>query len=306
MIGRTFDTFGREWSLFLVLATPAAIGAVLQILISPSITSQFVNGVFRPAPTPDVWLLVAVGVLFSTLSGITGLASAVAADRLWRGEVPGIGETARVVMRSLPRAVPVWVLVIALQIAVVAVTTAITPPDPYAEPTFGTDPGAAGAFLLALPVIAIGVFVLLFIQVRLSLVLPVIALEEGPSLGVLPRTWRLTKGHAIGLFVISFIIGICVAATAWGASLFLLFGENRVIAGVALAIAVLVTAPLTGIWAAIAWGDLVAGRHADSAVMARGNGRWKAVAIVGGLGILMVIAGIGIAGAAIARLVVRS
>ena len=40
--------------------------------------------------------------------------------------------------------------------------------------------------------------------------------------------------------------------------------------------------------------------------MARGNGRWKAVAIVGGLGILLVIAGIGIAGAAIARLVVRS
>ena len=39
--------------------------------------------------------------------------------------------------------------------------------------------------------------------------------------------------------------------------------------------------------------------------MARGDGRWKAVAIVGGLGILLVIAGIGIAGAAIARLVVR-
>jgi hypothetical protein len=40
--------------------------------------------------------------------------------------------------------------------------------------------------------------------------------------------------------------------------------------------------------------------------MARGKGRWKAVAIVGGLGILLVIAGIGIAGAAVARLVAQS
>ena len=59
--------------------------------------------------------------------------------------------------------------------------------------------------------------------------------------------------------------------TAWGARLFLVFGENRVVAGVALAIAELVTAPLTGIWAAIAWGDLVGGRHADSELMARGK-----------------------------------
>jgi hypothetical protein len=40
--------------------------------------------------------------------------------------------------------------------------------------------------------------------------------------------------------------------------------------------------------------------------MARGKGRWTAVAIVGGLGILLVIAGLGITGAAIARLVVRT
>ena len=54
--------------------------------------------------------------------------------------------------------------------------------------------------------------------------------------------------------------------TAWGASLFLLFGENRVIAGVALAgmsPVQLGDGAADGDWAAIAWGDLVAGRHAD-------------------------------------------
>ena len=86
--------------------------------------------------------------------------------------------------------------------------------------------------------------------------LPVIALEEGTIRGVIPRTWRLSKGHAIALFAISFLIGITVVGVAWGASLFLLFGESRVIAGIAVAIAVLVTAPLSGIWVAVAWGDL--------------------------------------------------
>ena len=32
VLGRTFDTFGREWSLFLVLAVPAAVASLLQML----------------------------------------------------------------------------------------------------------------------------------------------------------------------------------------------------------------------------------------------------------------------------------
>ena len=92
-----------------------------------------------------------------------------------------------------------------------------------------------------------------------------VALEEGTPGSVIPRTWRVTRGHMIALFACSLVIGLCVSVTAWGATLFLLFGDNRVVAGIALAIAELVTAPLTGIWVLIAWGDLVgAGRHHDS------------------------------------------
>ena len=119
VLGRTFDTFGREWSLFLVLATPAAIGSVLQLLVTPTITSEIVNGLYRPAPTPNLLLLATIGILISTLAGLTGLACAVAADRLWRGEIPGIADTVRVVVRSLPRAIPIWLLLVALQVVVV-------------------------------------------------------------------------------------------------------------------------------------------------------------------------------------------
>ena len=75
------------------------------------------------------------------------------------------------------------------------------------------------------------------------------------------------------------------------------------VAGIALAIAELVTAPLTGIWVLIAWGDLVgAGRHHDSELMARGKGRWTTVAIVFGLGTILLVAGLGVTGAAVTRI----
>jgi hypothetical protein len=302
VLGRTFDTFGREWSLFLVLAVPAAIGAVLQLLVTPTVQSAIVNGAYRPAPPPNLWLVGTVGIVLATLGGLSGLACAIATDRLWRGEVPGIVETARTTARSVPRAIPIWILAVVVQVIAVVATAGIKPPDPYSVPPTGTDPSAA-AMLLAVPFVLTGLFVVIYVGIRLSLVLPVIALETGSILGVLPRAWRISKGHTVALFVIALMAGLCAVGVAWGASLFLLFGDNRAVAGIAIAIATLVTSPITGIWVAIAWGDLVGGRHADSPVMARGRGRWTAVAMIGGLGVLLVIAGIGITGAAISRLV---
>ena len=189
------------------------------------------------------------------------------------------------------------------QVAIVVVTTQLTPATPARRPSLQEASGTAALFLIAAPLVIVGAILAVVIQVRLSLVLPVIALEEGSPGSVIPRTWRLTKGNAIMLFGCSFLIGLCVSVTAWGSTLFLLFGDNRLIAGIALAIAELVTAPLTGIWVAIAWGDLVGGRHADNELMARGKGRWTTVAMVFGLGTLLVVAGLGVTGAAITRLV---
>ncbi len=300
VIGRTFDTFGREWSLFLVLATPAALVGVLQLLVQPTISSQYSHGVFVGQPT-NLWLTLVVSVVIATVGGLTGLACAVAADRLWRGQAPGIGDIVSAVRRSIPRAVPIWLLVIGLQVAFTLVAERFMPTTPGGRIPGTLDEQAAG-LLAVVPIVLIGAIVLVFFQVRLSLILPVIALEDGPARGTLIRTWRLTHGHAIALFAITFLIGLCVFVTAWGASLFLVFGESRVVAAIALVIAELVATPLAGIWAAIAWGDLVGGRHADSALMARGKGRWTAVAIVFGLGAILLVAGFGVMGAAIANL----
>ena len=105
VIGRTFDTFGREWSLFLVLAAPAALVGVLQLLTSRRSARSTRTACSSPAAA-DEPLLPGVGVVVATAVGLTGLACAVAADRLWRGEPAGIGDSAATAVRSIPRAIP--------------------------------------------------------------------------------------------------------------------------------------------------------------------------------------------------------
>jgi len=302
VLGRTFDTFGREWSLFLVLAVPAAVASLLQMLITPTIESQVQN---RFAATPDAgdpWALFVVSVIVTTAVGLSALASVIAADRLWRGEPAGIADTVRGVVRSIPRAIPLWLLVVIVQVGVVLFTVWVLP-GMSARPTAVSAGPTAALTLVLLPIALIVGIAFVAIQVRLSLALPVIALEEGTPGSVIPRTWRVTRGHMIALFACSLVIGLCVSVTAWGATLFLLFGDNRLMAGIALAIAELVTAPLTGIWVLIAWGDLVGGgRHHDSELMARGRGRWTTVAIVFGLGAILLVAGFGVMSASITRI----
>ncbi len=302
VLGRTFDTFGREWSLFLVLAVPAAVASLLQMLITPTVESQVQNRFAATPAVADPWALFVVSVIVATAVGISALASVIAADRLWRGEAAGIGDTIQGVVHSIPRAIPLWLLVVLVQVGVVLFTVEVLP-SMSARPTTAGAGQAAALTLIALPIALIVGIAFVAIQVRLSLALPVVALEEGTPGSVIPRTWRVTRGHMIALFACSLAIGLCVSITAWGATLFLLFGDNRIVAGIALAIAELVTAPLTGIWVLIAWGDLVgAGRHHDSELMARGRGRWTTVAIVFGLGAILLVAGFGVTGAAVTRI----
>ena len=303
IIGRTFDTFGREWSLFLVLAAPAALASLLQLLTTPTFEAQrqAQSSAAGVAPT-DPWALFVVSVIVATGVGISALASVVAADRLWRGEPAGIRDAFGGVVRSIPRAIPIWLLVVLVEVGAVVLTTQLTSIAPTGRPTAAAARELTLIVAVGLPLVLVAVVIGVFVQVRLSLALPVIALEEGTPGSVIPRTWRLTRHHAIALFMCSFVIGICVSLTAWGSTLFLLFGDNRLIAAIALALAELVTAPLTGIWVLVAWGDLMAGgRHHDSELMARGRGRWTTVAMVFGLGTVLLVAGFGVTGAAVSR-----
>ena len=304
IIGRTFDTFGREWSLFLVLAIPAAIASLFQLLTTPTMEAQLQAQASASGAGPtDPWALFVVSVIVATGVGISALASVVAADRLWRGEPASIRDAFGGVVRSIPRAIPIWLLVVLAEVGIVLFTTQLTAIAPTGRPTAAAARELTLLVAVGLPILLVAVVIGVVVQVRLSLALPVIALEEGTPGSVIPRTWRLTKGSAITLFLCSFVIGICVSLTAWGSTLFLLFGDNRLIAAIALALAEVVTAPLTGIWVLVAWGDLVAaGRHHDSPLMARGRGRWATVAMVFGLGTVLLVAGFGVTGAAVSRL----
>jgi hypothetical protein len=135
----------------------------------------------------------------------------------------------------------------------------------------------------------------IWIGARLSLMGPVIVLERQGVVGSLRRAWDLSRGHALLLFVLSLAAGLLSALPLWGASLFAAFVPDALIAGIALAIATLVSHPLTVIAMTIAWGDRVGGRHAESAVMARGRGRGVAALIVFGLGAILFVIGFGVA-----------
>ena len=228
VLGRTFDTFGREWSLFLVLAVPAAVASLLQMLITPTVESQVQNRFAAAPDTPDPWALFVVSVIVATAVGISALASVVAADRLWRGEPAGIGDTIRGVVRSIPRAIPLWLLVVLVQVGVVLFTVAVLPAM-SARPTAAATGQAAALTLIVLPIALVIGFAFVAIQVRLSLALPVVALEEGTpgqrdpadvardprphdrAVRVLAGDRAVRVGHRVGRDACS----CCSATTGW-------------------------------------------------------------------------------------------
>ncbi len=135
----------------------------------------------------------------------------------------------------------------------------------------------------------------IYLSARLSLLLPVLVLEPTPVLAVIGRTWRLTRSHALALFLTAFVIGLSGLVPAWGSALFSLFVDNRVMAGVAVALATMVVAPLGAIWTVLAWGRLTGAPHRDSEVMAAGKGRLVGFGLVAGVGMVLVVIGGGLA-----------
>lgn len=291
IIGRTFDTFGREWSLFLVLAVPAALGSFVQGLVTPASAAS-------PEAMPTLGEVVPY-LATSVLAGLVGLVStvmvAVAADGLWRGRQVGVAEAVTGGLRRLPRYFAVTVL-IALAIGAVAALLGVVL---VAAVSVGLQSGAVVLAALAAVVL---LPVALWVAARLSLLGPVVVLEDHGIRGSITRAWDLSRGHAVMLFLLTFAIGVCAGLPLWGGSLFATYVESPWIAGLALAIAALVFQPLPVIAVVLAWGDLTGGRYADSPVMARGRGRRIAALLVFGLGAILFVAGFGVAGQYLATL----
>ena len=283
IIGRTFDTFGREWSLFLLLAAPAAVGSLLQAVIAPVATTA-------AAPEPTIESLLPA-ILATIVASLFGLVSAVmitvAADDLWQGRVSGVAGAMSGGLGALPRYLVV-VTLLGLAFALVALVAAVVAGGALAVA------GAAGGVVVVLGALVL-LPLLVWTSARLSLLGPVIVLDPHGVTGTIRRAWEVTRGHALMLFVLSLGVGIVSALPLWGASLFASFVPDPAIAGVALAIATLVYQPLPVIAMTLAWGDLVGGRHADSEAMARGRGRGTAALLVFGLGAVLLVIGIGVA-----------
>lgn len=296
IIGRAFDTFGREWSLFVVLALPAALGTLLQALLTPGGMGSLGSpgtlgstGSLAAMPTPAEIASYVGALLASSLLGLVStIAIAVAADDLWQGRAVGVTDAMARALRVFPRYLLV-VLTLTLMVGAIAVIAAAVVVGAYAAagPAAGVVIGVLG-FLVALPVA-------LFVSARLSLIVPVVVLERNGIFASIVRAWDLSRGHAILLFALSFVISLCAAIPLWGGSLFAAFVTGPVIAGIALAIATLVFAPLPAIAMVLAWGDRVGGRYRDSEVMARGRGRRVAALLVFGLGGILFVAGFGVA-----------
>ncbi len=287
VLGRSFDTFGREWSLFLVLAAPAGLGALFQSLLT------------APAPTStaarlnlnDVPPALAAALLTALLALVSTVSIAVAADALWQGRPIGVMGAFREGLRALPRYLGVSIL-IGLMVGGLVLTAALLM-------TIAVAVIGPVAIVIAVLGLVIGVPIAAYVAIRLSLLLPVIALERHGVVGSIVRAWELSRGRALVLFLLAMTVGISAALPLWGGSMFAGFSSDPVIAGVALGIATLVYEPLPAIAMVLAWGDLVGDRHRDSDLMARGRGRRIAVVLVFGIGAILLVAGLGVAAQAL-------
>jgi hypothetical protein len=283
VVGRTFDTLGREWSLFLALALPAGIGGLISGVLSPSVLTVLREG----GSTTDGQVASLILQSFvAILTGVTTLATIVAADGLWRGTAVGLGEAIGRATAVAPRAIALFVVVL---VATVGLTLFLTLTVVVLQ---GMAPvaGAIGALLALAILVAV-----IYVSARLSLLLPVLVLEETKVLGSIRRAWRLSRGHALMLFTIAVVIALCGILPSWGGLLFDMFVDNRLIAGVALGLGAMVVAPLAGIWTVIAWGILAGAPFRDSDVMTTGRGRSVGFLLVATVGLVLVMAGAGLA-----------
>lgn len=288
ILGRTFDTYGREWSLFLALALPAGVGAFLIAAMTP----QYLTGYGTPTPSVavdpqvilnDAALLIAMSLVSWLLSSFAALSSIIAAHRLWSGQPTGLGDALVGAIRALPRAIGLTIVLVAALAAAAALMVLVGAALFVIAPALGVI-----AMLILGLVLLIGLFV---VGVRLSLLLPVLALERTGVIETVSRTWQLTRGHAIMLFAAAFVVGLSAGLGVWGSSLISSSVQDRLVAGIATGLATVIATPLYATWSVIAWGDLVGGRHGDLPVMARGVGRRAGAALVVGFGVLLLVAG---------------
>lgn len=269
VVRRTFEVFGREWSLFLALSLPAAAAGGLSLLV--------------PADDVALSLLVLVPTLVVSVlaTAVLTVATAdIAADR-----PVGVADVVARGVRAFPRLLVLLALAVVAGIAVglALVVTLLAA---------ATVPGVGLVVSIALLVLVV---LGLVVAVRIYPVFALTTLERTGPVESLRRTWSLTRGRALALFGIALVMGLATGPAYWGASLLSLDGGAPAV--LANALALLVTAPVLTISGVLAYLDLRASRpEAPGPVPVRRGPRAIGLAIVLGVGVLLSVTGVGVVG----------
>lgn len=234
VVGRTFDVFGREWSLFIVLSVPVAIVLAGNVWV----------------PAEDIVLGLLVTALSLLAGAFTSAGVAVVTRAVVRGEP--IGLTAAIAL-GLPGAIRLLRLY-ALLLVVAAVIGGVVG---LVLVTAG--PGSAVFGLIAL-LLVIGALLAIVPLIRLAPVTALLVLERIGPLDAVRRTWRLTHGRTIAIFAIGMIVGLAAAPALWGAGLMAV--DPGPIAAIANGLAALVTTAILTISATLIYLDLTADERA--------------------------------------------
>ena len=210
----SITTAWNESAEFLKGNFGALFTVALAFMALPSVAMQALGpGQLRPGDTPPtgLWMLLVPIVIVLSIVGTLAISSLA----LRRENVIGAA-IAHGFRRFLPMLGATLLIAVGLCIVVVPIVLALgLNPESLRNPT----PGAAGGLLLAFLLIAI---IVIAVWVKLMLMTPVAAAERVGPIGIIRRSWGLTRGHFWKLlgFVILMIIVLLVVGMVVG----LLFG----------------------------------------------------------------------------------
>lgn len=284
VLRRTFDTFGAELTLFIALSLPAAMLGALSTL---------------GLKNPMVNLVLTIAVFVVGL--VTTASSLLAADDLWRGRRPELGDVVRRGLRRVPALFGNYVVIglafggLLLAVFVVLIIVGLASTGGVAV----RSNASPAAVLIVAVLFFVAIIATFFVALRWAMSTPAVVIERYGPLDALGRSWRLTRGHAWGLFGLYFMVGVLSILASIGTVLLLLFSTQPAWPALAVGLAALLFSPVAAIMLAIALRDL-SGRpdgDIDAALPTpRGRGGIALALLLGG-GLVLTVAGFAVGSA---------
>lgn len=272
IVGRTLDTYGSSFGLYLILGAPLAIFGATTVFVGANLVA-----------------LIPIAVFTALVGVVTSAAMMFATDDVWRGVRPGIAD---VLDRAAGRAVALILssLVVIVVLGAVVLVVGIAGVFVGVAATTGSGPGPV---LVVLVLVAIALLVVAsVVTLRWAVSGPAIALDGlGPIAG-LRRSWALTRGHLWRLTRLYLALLLFTVMASTGASFLSTYAPERAFAAAGLALATLLTSPLLAISMAIAYRDLGGHPVVGGEGLPRRAGRVRSsIAVLGG-GLILFAAGI--------------